>query len=180
MDPTDPSFTLAGVPASERLTEMEFHFPTGSLDGARILQFIRDPDSSSPAPAPIPISRLQGFLKGFVDLIFRFQGRYHIIDWKSNLLGTNVEAYNRQAMQREIEDACYDLQYHIYAVALDKYLRKRVTGYDYDQHFGGAHYVFLRGLAPGHPDLGVFHDRPSSQKIARLSSVLGAAAEEKP
>jgi exodeoxyribonuclease V beta subunit len=180
MDPTDPSFTLAAVPASERLTEMEFHFPTGSLDGARILQFIRDPDSSSPAPAPIPISRLQGFLKGFVDLIFRFQGRYHIIDWKSNLLGINVEAYNRQAMQREIEDACYDLQYHIYAVALDKYLRKRVTGYDYDQHFGGAHYVFLRGLAPGHPDLGVFHDRPSSQKIARLSSVLGAAAEEKP
>jgi exodeoxyribonuclease V beta subunit len=180
LDPMDSAFTLAGVPMSERLTEMEFHFPTGSLDGARILQFIRDPDSSSPAPAPIPISRLQGFLKGFVDLIFRFQGRYHIIDWKSNLLGINVEAYNRQAMQREIEDACYDLQYHIYAVALDKYLRKRVTGYDYDQHFGGAHYVFLRGLAPGHPDLGVFHDRPSSQKIACLSSVLGAAAEEKP
>jgi exodeoxyribonuclease V beta subunit len=177
LDPMDPSFTLAGVPTSERLTEMEFHFPTGSLDGARILQLIREPDSSSPAPAPVPISRIQGFLKGFVDLIFRFQGRYHIIDWKSNLLGTNVEDYNSQAMQREIKDACYDLQYHIYAVALDKYLRKRVAGYDYDQHFGGVHYVFLRGLAPGRPDLGVFHDRPSSQKIGRLSSVLGAAAE---
>jgi exodeoxyribonuclease V beta subunit len=101
------------------------------------------------------------------------------VDWKSNLLGTKVEEYTQEAMRRAVEENCYDLQYHIYAVALDKYLRKRVPGYDFDRHFGGVHYVFLRGLAPGRPDLGVFHDRPSAQKIERLSSALGTFAEVK-
>jgi exodeoxyribonuclease V beta subunit len=181
LDPGNPDLTLAGISSAERLTEMEFHFPTSSLDGGRLLDLIRSPSSSVAAqvsrrPA-LPVSRIQGFLKGFIDLVFRFEGRYHIVDWKSNLLGTTVEEYTREAMKREVEENCYDLQYYIYSVALDKYLRSRLPGYDYDKHFGGVHYVFLRGLALGRPELGVFHDRPSAQKIEGLSSVLGSFAE---
>ncbi|HEY5480482.1 MAG TPA: exodeoxyribonuclease V subunit beta [Verrucomicrobiae bacterium] len=182
LDPANPNLILSAVSSAERLTEMEFHFPTGHLDGARLLDLIRSPNpSSAPASsrAAVPVSRIQAFLKGFIDLVFRFEGRYHVVDWKSNLLGTKVEAYTREAMTRAVEESCYDLQYHIYVVALDKYLRKRVPGYEFETHFGGVHYVFLRGLAPGRPDLGVYHDRPSAQKIECLSSVLGTFEEVK-
>ncbi len=181
LDPGNAALTLARVSSAERLTEMEFHFPTGNLDGARILEMVRSPKLSPAGTAlpgaVLPASRFAGFLKGFIDLIFRFQGRYHVVDWKSNLLGTRVEAYTREAMKREVEESCYDLQYYIYSVALDKYLRSRVPGYAYEKHFGGVHYVFLRGLAPGRPELGVFHDRPTARKIERLSSLLGSFGE---
>ena len=160
---------------------MEFHFPTGGLDAARILNLIRNPKSGPPASSRTAVSpaQLQGFLKGFIDLIFRFEGRYHVVDWKSNLLGNRAEDYAQEAMQCAIQESCYDLQYYIYTVALDKYLRQRLSDYDYDQHFGGVHYVFLRGLAPDRPELGVFHDRPSAGAIQRLAVALGNVAEVK-
>ena len=80
-------------------------------------------------------------------------------------------------MKLEIMENCYDLQYHIYTVALDKFLRQRLAGYNYDSHFGGVHYVFLRGLDPARPELGLFHARPSAEALARLSSRLGSFAE---
>ena len=43
----------------------------------------------------------------------------------------------------------YTLQLCIYSVALHRYLRLRKPGYDFDQHFGGAFYIFLRGIDPG-------------------------------
>ena len=181
LDPGNPSLTLGRIPSGERLTEMEFHFPTGGLDGARILNLIRHPKSGPPASSRTAVApaQLQGFLKGFIDLIFRFEGRYHVVDWKSNLLGNRAEDYTLEAMQRAIQESCYDLQYYIYTVALDKYLRQRLPDYDYDQHFGGVHYVFLRGLAPDRPDLGVFHDRPSADAVQRLASALGNVADVK-
>ena len=176
------NLTLSRIPSGERRTEMEFHFPTGGLDAARLLNLIRSPKpgpSASPRAAVTQV-QLQGFLKGFIDLVFRFEGRYHLVDWKSNLLGSRAEDYTREAMQRAIQESCYDLQYYIYTVALDKHLRQRLSDYDYDRHFGGVHYVFLRGLAPDRPELGVFHDRPSDGAIQRLALALGNVAEARP
>ena len=45
----------------------------------------------------------------------------------------------------------YVLQYLLYSVALHRHLRLRVPGYDYEQHFGGVYYLFVRGMAPEHP-----------------------------
>jgi exodeoxyribonuclease V beta subunit len=86
------NLTLARTPSGERRTEMEFHFPTGGLDAARLLNLIRSPKpgpSASPRAAVTQVP-LQGFLKGFIDLVFRIEGRYHIVDWKSNLLGNRA------------------------------------------------------------------------------------------
>jgi exodeoxyribonuclease V beta subunit len=171
-----PNFTLAHVPLSHRLTEMEFIFPTNRLDARQLLAFIRNPhpgDVSAGAHPSITVSRLQGFLKGFIDLVFLFEGRYHLIDWKSNLLGTRVEDYTQEAMKAEVLKHGYDLQYHIYTVAVDRFLRQRLPNYDYELHFGGVHYLFLRGLDPNRPELGVFNDRPSAAVIGELSLLLG-------
>jgi len=80
-------------------------------------------------------------------------------------------------MQREITERGYDLQYHLYTVALDKYLQAQLADYNYEKHFGGVRYIFLRGLALEKPELGIFYDRPSAEKIAKLSSLLGNFAE---
>jgi O-6-methylguanine DNA methyltransferase len=85
----------------------------------------------------------------------------------------------QEAMKRAITESCYDLQYYLYTVALDKYLRLRLPEYDYEEHFGGVRYVFLRGVAPERPALGIYRDRPSAQAITRLSSLLGTFAEVK-
>lgn len=174
----DPNFTLARINPAQRLSEMEFYFPTGQLEAEKLLQMIRDKNNTLAARrATLP--RVEGFLKGFIDLIFEFEGRFYIVDWKSSSLGNSVEDYNAAAMRHEITERGYDLQYHIYTVALDKYLRARLANYDYEKHFGGVRYIFLRGLAPGKPELGIFCDRPSAEKIAGLSSLLGNFAEAK-
>ena len=117
--------------------------------------------------------QVAGFLKGFMDLVFAFEGRYFVLDWKSNRLGNRVEDYNQEAMAHAIRHSFYDLQYHLYTVALDRYLRVRLPCYDYEQHFGGVRYVFLRGVTPDHPTLGIFSDRPTRATLARLAVVLG-------
>ena len=181
LDPGNPGFTLSRIPMAQRLTELEFLFPVRHLDGARLLNWIRSPHSFSASVVPrdsATDSRIAGFLKGFIDLIFLFESRYYIVDWKSNRLGSRIEDYNQEAMKRAITESCYDI--HLYIAALDKYLRARLRDYDYEKHFGGVCYVFLRGVTPHRPDLGVYRDRPSAPAIARLSSLLGALAEVKP
>jgi len=178
LDFLNPNFTLARVRPQQRLSELEFHFPTGQLDAEKILKLIRDKKNSPLAKRAAPL-RVEGFLKGFIDLIFEFDGRFYIVDWKSNSLGNRPEDYNTAAMQREITESDYDLQYHIYVVALDKYLRTRLVNYDYEQHFGGVRYIFLRGLTSANPELGIFQDRPTAEKIMSLSVLLGNFAEVK-
>jgi exodeoxyribonuclease V beta subunit len=178
LDFDNSDFTLARVRHSQRLNEMEFYFPTGALDAERLLHLVRDP-KKSPAMKRVAPPRVEGFLKGFIDLVFQFGGRFYIVDWKSNSLGNRAEDYNAAAMQQEIVERGYDLQYHIYTVALDKYLRARLADYDYEKHFGGVRYIFLRGLAPEKPELGIFYDCPSAGKIAALSALLGEFTEVK-
>jgi exodeoxyribonuclease V beta subunit len=71
-------------------------------------------------------------------------------------------------------DHDYILQYLIYSIALDRHLTTRLEAYDYDEHFGGVYYLFLRGLAQAHePGCGVFFDRPAGELIRRASALLG-------
>jgi exodeoxyribonuclease V beta subunit len=67
----------------------------------------------------------------------------------------------------------YFLQYHLYVVAADRWLRRRVKGYDYEKRFGGVFYLFARGMSPAHAaGTGVFFDRPRAALVGALSEVL--------
>ena len=105
-------------------------------------------------------------MKGFIDLVFAHQGSYYIVDWKSNHLGDRPEDYRPEVLGTVMADAFYILQYHIYALALHRYLKHRVPNYDYDIHFGGVRYLFLRGVDPeAGPTFGIFKDRPTAAAI---------------
>jgi exodeoxyribonuclease V beta subunit len=125
-------------------------------------------------------ARVHGFLTGFVDLVFEHRGQWYVVDWKSNQLGGDPAAYDRAALQRVMESQHYTLQYHLYLVALHRYLTIRLPGYDYDRHIGGAGYAFLRGFAEGATETGRgwYSDRPSRALIMALSDVMDGATDD--
>ena len=89
---------------------------------------------------------LKGMMHGFIDLVFEYEGKYYVCDYKSSHLGENFSDYNEEALNENIESNHYDLQYLIYSLALHRYLKASLPGYDAEKHFGGAYYLYLRGM----------------------------------
>ena len=112
-------------------------------------------------------------MKGFMDLVFLYEGRFFLIDWKSNFLGASIEDYRTEALSEVMREELYLLQYHLYVVALHQYLKTRLTDYDYKTHFGGVMYIFLRGVntAAG-PHAGIYRDRPAKKAVEFLCKKL--------
>jgi exodeoxyribonuclease V beta subunit len=99
-------------------------------------------------PRPeLQASELHGMLMGFMDLVFEHNGRYWVLDYKSNALGTTDSAYDETALQQAMAGHRYDVQAALYALALHRLLKSRMgPRYDPDQHLGGALYLFIRGI----------------------------------
>lgn len=184
---TAPPLTLRQIAANRRLTELEFVFPVAlAADeaAAGTVSAVRLGDVFAAHGAPwlagyaervrrLPFGPLSGYLKGYVDLVFAHGERWYIVDYKTNDLGGRAEDYRRPRLLAEMERHHYLLQYHLYAVALHRYLTQRLRGYDYERHFGGVLYLFVRGMAPAHePGCGIFRDRPSPALIGALSDLL--------
>jgi exodeoxyribonuclease V beta subunit len=75
-------------------------------------------------------------------------------------------------MTRSMAEHAYILQYHLYTLALDRYLRLRLPDYSYDGHFGGAIYIYLRGVSSVTPGFGIYHDRPAAEFIRRANELM--------
>lgn len=172
-------FAMRQLAAEQCLHELPFLFPVSSLPGSAAVRHQElaqalgiEAQGSVADYAAILSSRLfvplAGYLKGFVDLVFEHQGRWYIVDYKSNHLGDRYRDYDQPALSRAMADHHYYLQYHLYSVALDRYLRLRLPGYCYDEHFGGVFYLFFKGMHPDLPGSGVFYDRPPAARIAAL------------
>jgi exodeoxyribonuclease V beta subunit len=65
----------------------------------------------------------------------------------------------------------YHLQYVLYSLALHRYLRIRISNYEYESHFGGAYYLFFRGMV-GQAGYGSYFRRPPKKLIDRLDSLF--------
>lgn len=142
-----PDIALNQLAARDKQVEMAFYLPIAQLLTAeRLDALIRQYDPLSADTPPLDFRRVRGMLKGFIDLVFRHEGRYYLLDYKSNWLGEDREAYTRPAMEQAMRAHRYDLQYQLYSLALHRYLRHRLADYDYDRHFGGVIYLFLRGM----------------------------------
>jgi len=183
MEPENPDMFLGGVSAAQRLNELEFYFPLKTVTPDSLKKVfarggISEDKTGIQSRFPERIGRLsfqptRGFMKGYIDLVFRFGERFYLIDWKSNLLGTSWEDYARHRLKATMIEACYFLQYHIYTLAMDSYLRTRIPDYDYNRHFGGVYYIFLRGInSERGPESGIFRDRPPEALISALRKML--------
>jgi exodeoxyribonuclease V beta subunit len=169
---------LADISADRRLTELEFYYPIAHLDPRGLRGLLRRHGRSLPAPWRESIETLtfaptQGFMKGFIDLVFEHGGRYYLVDYKSNWLGPERTAYRTERLAEVMVQEGYPLQYLIYTVALHRHLRLRLRGYRYDTHFGGVFYLFLRGMDPAlGPDIGIYRDSPPAALIDALDRYL--------
>ncbi len=163
----DCAFRLADL--SRPIPEMEFRLPAEGLDRRRLgacLQAHGYPHPFGEGHMP----KVDGFLQGFIDLVARHDGRWYVLDYKSNWLGDGLSDYSQDALRMAMEHHGYHLQYLLYLTALHRMLALRLPDYDYDRHVGGACYLFLRAMRPGLPGHGVFHDRPSRECIEAIDA----------
>lgn len=177
---------LAGLPRARRIDELEFHYPIARLDGGVLADLLRAHGFLPTVALQERVGRLrfslaQGFMKGYIDLVFEHQGRFYLADYKSNWLGATLADYAAERLDAVMAEQGYFLQYLIYAVALHRYLCHRLPDYDYERHFGGVYYLFLRGMRPELGDRsGVFYDRPPAELIAALDRYLLTGTIEEP
>jgi len=171
---------LGSIPNARRLTELEFSLPSPRVPANALNAALRSLGYDVPRLA---FRDLEGYLKGFIDLVFEHGGRYYVLDWKSNHLGHAPSDYGPAEVRAAMTEHSYALQYLLYAVAVGRYLKHRVPGYRHDTHFGGVLYLFVRGVRPdwvnadGTP-AGVFHDRPAAAALARLDALFAEAPAE--
>lgn len=156
---------------SQRLVEMEFLLPIEVLSAPALNRVIQRHDPLSAKAGDLGFQTVQGMLKGFIDLVFEHQGKYYVLDWKSNHLGDDVTHYHGEALKSAMADHRYDLQYQIYALALHRFLRSRLANYDYEQHFGGVYYLFLRGM-DGQSDHGIFAAKPTFKFLQEMDRLI--------
>ncbi len=163
-----------GIPLSGLSTlapEMEFWFPSDGLRASAVDRLCRQHIQPGQARPVLPERALQGMLMGFADLVFEHEGRYWVLDYKSNALGSRDADYTVAAMQAAMLQHRYDVQAVLYMLALHRLLKVRLgTVYDPAQHLGGAIYLFLRGVnsATG----GCCHVPPSVELIEALDATL--------
>lgn len=157
----DTGLTLSALTPERKQAELQFYLPIHTLLHASELDvLIKHYDPLSLQCPVLDFQQVKGMLKGFIDLVFCWQGKYYLLDYKSNWLGEDSSAYTVHAMAQAMAEHRYDLQYQLYTLALHRYLRHRLADYDYQRDFGGVIYLFLRGIDKQYPGNGIFSCRP--------------------
>ena len=168
----EPGMSLKKVGKSNRLSELEFTYRLNRLNPALLREVFRRcdcfPSGFTDNLGRLRFDPVEGYMRGFIDLFFHFEGRYYIIDWKSNWLGNRPSDYDERGMHDSMLAHNYYLQSHLYALAADLFLQARLKDYNYERDFGGIFYLFLRGLDPKTPGRGVFRQIPTLETITAL------------
>ena len=179
------TFHLSGITWAHRVAELQFMFrlPEAGLRTTKLTAVLAEHwdryDQFKDALDSWDRTQWAGLLTGFVDLVVHHAAadRYYILDWKSNILDGSLASFTDERITEEMKTHSYFLQYLFYSVALHQYLSRTVPGYDYDSHFGGVFYLFLRGI-DGRTGRGIYADRVSRTLIEALSAQLGAFAND--
>jgi len=170
---------LVDLDAAQRRAEFEFHFGIGRADPRRLLDLLHVHGyARGRKQFAVDAARLEGLMHGLIDLVFVRDGRWWIVDYKTNRLGPRRADYTPARLAAAVQASEYDLQYLIYLVALHRWLRLQLgADYDYERDVGGAIYLYARGI-DARGEHGVFHDRPPASLIIALDALLapGTAA----
>lgn len=164
----DTEFSLSQLNDDSRVHEFEFDFTIDHLEADRLNQLSND----SLSVAVKDQQQLEGLMNGLIDLLFEYNNKFYILDWKSNFLGDRAENYNEASLAEAMNENNYHLQYLLYTVAAKKYLVSRLgKDFNFETQFGGVIYLFVRGIRPGQTT-GIFTTKPSVSFIDSLEAVL--------
>ncbi len=169
--------SLQRLSPGRRLNELKFDLALDQFNAEAIDRALQP--HTIPPPPPIEAAAFRGLLTGVIDLVFEYQGRFYLADYKSNYLGSQLEDYAPSALHRAMLERRYDLQATIYTLALDRYLAARIRDYDYERHFGGCYYLFLRAMRQQSGDrFGVYFERLARDRLEALQALFGFLPEE--
>lgn len=160
----DPDFCLMNLAPPRCLKEMPFYLNLPASNTADINRIL----ASEATFQRLSHKQMRGLLTGFIDLICEYKGRYYVMDYKTNTLPN----YHTDNLIASMRDHNYGLQYWLYCVVLHLYLQNRLPDYDYDHHFGGVRYLFVRGMMPEQSMSGVFEYKPDLAKLSALSALF--------
>lgn len=137
---------LCDLAPGARRAEIEFHFALQPTAVDALIDVLHTGGVVAARQGFGTRRRLEGLMTGKIDLTYTVDGRWYVLDYKSNRL----TAYDRASLDAAMAHSEYDLQALIYTLALHRWLRFRLgDGYDYARDFGGVRYLFCRGLADG-------------------------------
>ncbi|MCK5871647.1 MAG: exodeoxyribonuclease V subunit beta [Methylococcales bacterium] len=160
----DTHFCLKNLNHWQCIKEMPFYLAIKPLNLRKINQLL----THCSAYQPLYEKELEGYLTGFIDLVCEYQGRYYVMDYKSN----SLDSYEPEALMTAMQAHNYGLQYWLYSIVLHLYLQQRLPNYDYQQHFGGVRYLFVRGMGLENPLSGIYSDRPDLNTLNALSTLF--------
>ena len=160
-------YSLSDIDRADRLDELEFHFPLQT--GADLVARLNDLGYLRSRHVPTGLS---GMMTGLIDLLYRYNDQYFIIDYKSNFLGFLPDDYQPELLAEAMLYHHYALQFLIYTIATHRMLKNSLPDYDYEHHFGGIHYLFLRGM-DGSSRNGIYSHRPDISLVTELDRLLG-------
>jgi exodeoxyribonuclease V beta subunit len=171
--------TLSAISNSNRINELEFYFPMNRIAPSDLQDAFKAKGNAQirvsypQAFGRLTFSPAYGYMKGYIDLVFRHEGKYYLVDWKSNHLGSQPEFYLRDALESIMAENFYILQYHLYTLALYQYLRLRNPSFNFERDFGGVIYIFIRGVDQIQGlTSGIYTDRPSIDLVNALGEAL--------
>ncbi len=173
-------FSLSDISWNNRLSELEFCYQLRNAVSKSKLQNALKKYVSDHFAAPgwkLNDDLISGYLMGFIDLIFVHNGKFYIVDWKSNIIGGKPESFNQNGIRDEIFKHLYFLQYLIYSVALMKYLKLKTGKTDIEElyrgYYGGVYYLFVRGMNKDTPENGVWYAKPDWKLLETLDDIIG-------
>ena len=167
LNETNRPFSLAELGWENRLTELEFDFPLKPFSTQQIMNL-----STTSVPFHLKTyDELEGIMNGKIDLFFKMDEKYYLLDWKSNHIGDSIDAYTTEKVADAMSENNYHLQYHLYTLAASKYLSQCLPNFNYDKDFGGVIYLFVRGVRKG-KDAGIFLAKPEKAIMDELKAIL--------
>lgn len=167
---------LAHLSTADCLKELEFYLQLKQDFNVEAFNQILAEEYPQAEPLQLdregqPSAKMKGLLRGFIDLVFRHNGKYYIVDYKSNLISQRVEDYSQQNLYQVILQQHYHWQYLFYTLAVHRYLSLRDANYQYHSHFGGVIYPFLRAM-DGKQHHSVYVVKPSETMIDQLGELF--------
>ena len=175
---------LRTLTAERKITELEFLLDCrNGFDIDELCAAVKDHIAGEFGTAVSPsnyFSMRGGFFTGFIDMIFEYNGKFYIVDWKSNTLNKDPQEFYGERLKMNMAKKNYHIQYLCYCAALMKYLawklHRNIDNELYEQFFGGVYYIFLRGLTLPEPG-GIFSARPPFAAIKSLTDVISPGKE---
>ncbi|XBC37554.1 MAG: exodeoxyribonuclease V subunit beta [Buchnera aphidicola (Meitanaphis microgallis)] len=155
------------------IKELEFFLPIkNQLTDKKLNETLHIFNPTVTSLCKIFFNPIKGILTGSIDLVFKWNKKYYLVDYKSDWLGNLSSNYSTQAIYNAITMHHYNIQYQLYCIALHRYLKQRIKDYSFHKHFGGIYILFLRARDTNYPKQGLFFTLPTLHAIKKLNNIF--------